>query len=80
MIGPKLRQGLTVAAWVLIAFSPLLALVTLYEIVTGEQFAHANWVGRIGLTLVVGLLSPAIQGGILLVLLSIDERIQNRGS
>ncbi|MDP1912490.1 hypothetical protein [Brevundimonas sp.] len=61
-------------------FGPLLTLITLYEIATSQNFAFANEVGRAWFSLVVGLVSPVVQGGVLLVLLSIDQRIQNRGS
>ena len=78
MIGPKLRRALKVAAWVLMLFGPLLTLIALYEVATSQNFALGNELGRAWVSLAVGLVSPIVQGGVLLALLSIDERIQKR--
>ena len=78
MIGPRLRKLLTAASWILIAFGPLLTVLTLIDLasepggVLGDEF-------RAVISLAIGLVSPVVTGGMLLVLLSIDERIERKG-
>jgi|GEM_PF-3345407 len=83
MLSDNLRDFLRAAAWLLIAIGLILTvwsglrqmgLVSPSIVnVNGEPFSAV-------LNLVLGAVASVVQGGLLLVLLSIDERIQNRGA
>ena len=82
MMSDKLRDFLRAAAWTLIGVGVLLVVVSGLR-----QFGllsppiinvNGNPVSTV-LGLVGAAAGSVVQGGLLLVLLSIDERIQNRG-
>ena len=78
MIGPNLRKLLTAASWILIAFGPLLTVLTLIDLASRPEGMLQDEF-RTLISLAIGLVSPVVNGGLLLVLLSIDERIERKG-
>jgi hypothetical protein len=82
MLSENLRGFLRAAAWLLIVVGLILTVWSgLRQLglvspgivnVNGEPFSAV-------LNLLLGAASSVVQGGLILVLLSIDERIQNRG-
>lgn len=80
MMGPRLRLALRIAAWAVIGFAPVTVAVTVAETLMGAHTVlpeGQEW--RFFLSLVYGAALPMVQGGILLVLISIDERIERKG-
>ena len=77
MIGRPLRLILTFAASAVIALGFIRGIGLLYPMLTEGVIPY----GSGGLDRVAwAIFSGLVEGGILLVLLSIDQRIQNRGS
>jgi len=66
------------AAWALIVFGPLLTLSTLVDLLSTPGGLSAS-APQAFVSLAVGLVSPVVSGGVLLVLLSIDRRLGNKG-
>lgn len=77
MIGPNLRKFLRVAAWVLIAFGPLLTLMSLIDLASSPGGILQGAL-RASISLAVGLVSPIVNGGLLLALVSIDARLERK--
>jgi hypothetical protein len=75
MIGPNLRKALRWAAVILMLFGPAMAVIRIYELLQTDFMLTDSrldfWLGSL-----VGIASTVVQGGVLLVLLSIDERMQ----
>ncbi|QQQ19388.1 hypothetical protein JIP62_04615 [Brevundimonas vitis] len=83
MLSENLRQFLQAIAWCLIFLGLVLVLISgLREV--GLMSPPSITVNGDPISTILTLLSRAaavvVQGGVLLVLLSIDERIQNRGA
>ena len=76
MIGPKFRFVLIVTAWLLIVFGLISRILAFSESGSFERILEW-WPNLFGQA--AELASPIVSGGLLLVLLSIDQRIQNRG-
>ncbi len=79
MIGPRLRLALRIAAWAVIMIAPITAVVMVAETLSGTNNVFpegGEW--RFFLSLVYGAALPVVQGGILLALVSIDERIERK--
>jgi len=79
MIGPRLRFVLRIAAWALFVIAPIAIVVTGVEALN-DNLNTPGGAPQLVSGLVYSALSPMVSAGILLVLLSIDQRIQNRGS
>jgi len=77
MIGPLLRKFLSIAAWGLIAFGPLLTLMTLIDLASSPGGLLQGAL-RSSISLAVGLVSPIVNGGLLLALISIDARMERK--
>lgn len=80
MIGDKTRDFLKAIAGFLILFGVLQATLLIPQAIRVMGMAGSSfhpW-GAL-LSIFTAFLGPAVQAGILLTLLSIDERIQNRG-
>ncbi len=77
MIGVNLRKFLTATSWVLIAFGPLLTALTLVDLASSPEGVVQDKL-RALISLAVGLVSPVVTGGLLLALLSIDERLERK--
>ncbi len=78
MIGPQLRKILTWAAVLYMLLGPLLSVLSLFETTSRPEFEILGssaqfWIGHL-----VGLVSTVVQGGVLLVLLSIDKNLMLR--
>jgi hypothetical protein len=80
MIGNHLRKGLRWAAVLLMLFGPVAAGLFIHGQLGNPNFEVVGAPWQFWLGSVMSLVSPIVQGGILLVLLSIDERIQARGA
>ncbi len=78
MIGPKLRKALQVVAYVLLAGAVISGVGTVIDHLSGRAVQENPLV--LFVVTIIAMASLAFQGGALLALLSIDERIQNRGS
>ena len=74
-MGPILRAVLVAAAWILIAAG---AISTAFAFLESGSFARILewWPNAFGQ--LAELVRPVVYGGVLLALLSIDQRIQNR--
>jgi hypothetical protein len=79
VIGPRIHLLLQIAAWMIIAIAPITVAVTVGEALKSEIYPPGGEL-RFILSLIYGAAVPMVQGGVLLVLLSIDKRIQNRGA
>ena len=79
MINPQLHKFLTIASWGLIAFGPLLTAMTLFDLAMSQQPLVQGPVSAVA-GVIVGLVSPVVSGGMLLVLLSIDSRLSRKES
>ena len=76
MIGRRLRTGLRVVAYLLLAGGLVSAVATLLGHLTGTS-RYDDPVSLLAVVL-VSMASPLFQGGVLLILLSIDERLEAR--
>lgn len=77
MIGPNLRKALRWAAVVIILYGVFIIAMGLVEHATRPpEVEQQDW--RQWMSLVAGLAGALVQGGILLALLSIDERLERR--
>ena len=78
MIGPQLRKALIWAAVVYMLFGPASTLIQLYETSSRPDFEILGsstqfWIGSLA-----ALVATVVQGGVLLVLLSIDKNLMLR--
>ena len=80
MIGPQLRKALSWAAVIYMLAGPIVVGVGLYERTTNPGFEIVGAPFMYWLQSLVGLVATVVQGGVLLVLLSIDQRLQNRSA
>ncbi len=83
MLSENLRDFLRAAAWILIVIGVLLAILSGLRQFGLMSPPIINVNGHplyTALSLVGSAVGSVVQGGLLLVLLSIDERIQNRGA
>lgn len=63
----------------MIVIAPVTIAVTVGEALENQIYPQGGeW--RFLLSIIYGAAAPMVQGGIMLALLSIDERIQNRGA
>ena len=79
MSGPRLRLALRIAAWAVILIGPITALMMIGDTLAGTNTVlpeDGKW--RFVLSMIYGAALPLVQGGVLLALVSIDERIQMR--
>jgi hypothetical protein len=77
MIGRPLRLILTFAAYAVIVLGFIRGVGLLYPMLTDGLIPYGSGgLDRVAWAIFAGL----VEGGVLLVLLSIDQRIQNRGS
>ena len=74
MIGPPLRRVLRVIVWIyMVAGVIAVAPIHLTDFLGGDAVENAIP------SAIFALLAPVVQGAFLLVLLSIDERLERRG-
>ncbi len=76
MIGPNLRRALRWAAIILMLFGPLSSVFYIYEMISKPEFTLVGSSGQFWISTLATFASTIVQGGVLLVLLSIDERLQ----
>lgn len=79
MIGPRIRTFLRAVAWIVISFAPLMLFFSFVEAnATDFTVFGSKW--QFWLGMIWSALLPVVHGGVLLSLLSIDERFQNRNA
>ncbi|MBL7660666.1 hypothetical protein INQ28_30740, partial [Escherichia coli] len=64
------------AAVILMLFGPLSSVVSVYELFVRSDFTLVGSSGQFWISTFATFASTIVQGGVLLVLLSIDERLQ----
>lgn len=79
MIGPQLRKLLRWAAVIYMVFGPLSTAWHFYEAITRPGFQLTDSTPVMWISMLAGLVFTVVQGGVLLVLLSIDERLKGVG-
>jgi hypothetical protein len=79
MIGPQLRKGLRWAAVVYMLFGPIVSASRFYQMVTAPNFEVMGSQFDLWTAFLLGIATTVVQGGVLLVLLSIDERLERKG-
>jgi len=75
MIGPRIRMVLRFAAWAIIGLAPLMLFFALIE-ASAANFAIMGFKWQFWFGTIWSSMLPVVHGGVLLALLSIDERMQ----
>lgn len=78
MIGPQWRKPLRLAALVYMLFGPIATIINVYQTSSRPEFEIVGAPATFWLHILTGLVSTVIQGGVLLALLSIDERLERK--
>lgn len=78
MIGPKVRLVLVAAAWIYVAVGIFRAMATMYVPIFHPEWPRVHSVDLDWERAAWSLLTPLVESGVLLVLLSIDQRLERK--